>query len=150
MDDVQCLLWADSAGTSGGKQLHRAFPRSSRPIVTGSPSHHQGSAVLAVVVAQVVESLFVVIVITGSVLIAAGCGLFAYLVHRDRWSAAEPRELAPPRMVVRVIPERAAQTISASLGRAIEAPKPRLAYPEHHAARPQPAGCTYPQARTPQ
>jgi len=42
------------------------------------------TAVLAVIAAQVIESLFVAIVITGSVLIAAGTGLFAYLVHRDR------------------------------------------------------------------
>ena len=71
------------------------------------------AVVLAVVVGRVVESLFVALMVTGSVLGAAGIGLFAYLIRRDRWSAAEPREPAAPRVVVRVIPARSTQAISA-------------------------------------
>ena len=84
------------------------------------------AVVLAVIIGQVVESLFVAIVAASSVLGAAGIGLFAYLIRRDRWSAAESRELAAPRVVVRVIPKRTAQAISAPRG-AIEAPRPGLA-----------------------
>src|SRR6266536_5435324 len=71
------------------------------------------AVVLAVVVGRVVESLFVALMVTGAVLGAAGIGLFVYLIRRDRWSAAKPRELAAPRVAVRVIPARSTQAISA-------------------------------------
>ncbi len=71
------------------------------------------AVVLAVVVGRVVESLFVALTVTGSVLGAAGIGLFAYLTRRDRWGAAAPRELAAPRVAVRVIPARSTRAISA-------------------------------------
>src|SRR6266536_2641970 len=82
------------------------------------------AVVLAVVVGRVVESLFVALMVTGSVLGAAGIGLFAYLIRRDRWSAAEPREPAAPRVVVRVIPARSTQAISAPRRSAAALPAP--------------------------
>ena len=78
------------------------------------------TAVLAVIAAQVIESLFVAIVITGSVLIAAGTGLFAYLVHRDRAHSPVNAPRAMP--AYRLAPPRTAQAISAPQLRAIEAP----------------------------
>ena len=77
-------------------------------------------AVLAVIAAQVIESLFVVIVVTGGALIAAGTGLFAYLVHRDRARSPVNEPRAMP--AYRLAPPRTARAISAPQLRAIEAP----------------------------
>lgn len=78
------------------------------------------TAVLAVIAAQVIESLFAAIMITGSVLIAAGCGLFAYLIRRDRWTVAQTRERVLTGVVVRVQASRPAESLSAARPRAIE------------------------------
>jgi ABC-type Fe3+-siderophore transport system permease subunit len=74
--------------------------------------------VLAVVVGQAAESLFVAIVITGSVLGAAGVALFVYLLHRDR-----VRTMIPVRVVAArsLPPVRRSAAISAPQLRAIEA-----------------------------
>lgn len=86
------------------------------------------TAVLAVIAAQVIESLFVVIVAIGSVLIAAGTGLFVWLVRRDRTSPPA-RAPAITGRVVQIAAARPAQAISAPRPRAIEAMPIRLASP---------------------
>jgi len=77
------------------------------------------AVVLAVIAGQVIESLFAVIVITGSVLIAAGTGLFIWLVLRDRTSSPA-RAHAITGRVVQVMAPRAAQALSAPRLRAID------------------------------
>ena len=72
---------------------------------------------LAVIVGQVVESLFVAIMVTGSVLIAAGCALFAYLLYRDR-----ARPAASPASQ-HALTGRVMQAIPAPAARAIPAPR---------------------------
>jgi hypothetical protein len=78
------------------------------------------TAVLAVIAAQVIESLFVAIVITGSVLGAAGIAFLAYVLHRDRARAPVSAPRAMP--AYRLAPPRTAQAISAPQLRAIGAP----------------------------
>ncbi len=99
------------------------------------------AVVLAVVVGRVVESLFVALMVTGSVLGAAGIGLFAYLIRRDRWSAAEPREPAAPRVVVRVITAAAAELENgADVGPQVAAPRVAIAKRRVGPGRPRRRG----------
>ena len=79
------------------------------------------AVVLAVIVGQVVESLFATIVITGTALIAAGTGLFIWLVRRDR-ASPPARARAITGRVVQIAPPRTARTLPAAQLRAIEAP----------------------------
>jgi hypothetical protein len=53
------------------------------------------AGVLAVVVGQAVASVFVALMVTGGMLGAIGIAHLAYVLHRDRWQPAEPRDPAP-------------------------------------------------------
>lgn len=86
------------------------------------------TGVLAVIAAQVIESLFVAIVITGAVLIAAGTGLFVWLVQRDRTSSPV-RARAITGRVVQVTAPRTAQALPAPQLGAIAAPTRPIGQP---------------------
>jgi hypothetical protein len=87
---------------------------------------------LAVIVARIIESLFLAILIGEIVLGLAGIATIVYVLRRDRVRAVLPA-VAPARTALP--PARRSAAISAPRLRAIEAPRVQAGHPVEHCPR---------------